>query len=226
MAGLLFLSVLTSNVLAHNTELAEQFTVSSIDTVINALNNSSFLMIAGIFTALCVCDDYEQQTIKNIYSKGYSREQVYLSKLISVWIGTTIMFALVIICAFLFGITYFGTIDFSDLHFAKILAVQYIVCMANIALYFLVSSLLRKNGSSIAATIVAPMIINMILGVFDSFLKLQDFSLTNIWVSSFMGDISTLSVSGERLTICLAGSLIYIVIFSAAGILSHKKIEL
>ncbi len=51
-------------------------------------------MFAGIVTALLVCDDYEQQTIKNIYARGYSRSQVYFSKLISVFLAVTVMFAL------------------------------------------------------------------------------------------------------------------------------------
>lgn len=223
MIGLLFLSVLTANALAGS---APEFSASSMDMVLNALNNSSFLMIAGIFTALFVCDDYEQQTIKNIYARGYSRKQVYLSKLISIWTGTTIMFAVVLLCSFLFGTIYFGADDFGNLSFLGLLAVQYVTCMANMGLCFFVSSLLRKNGSSIAATIVVPMIASMVLGMFDSFMKFKEFSTANLWVSSLIGDLSTLTVSTERLYVCLFASLIYIVIFAVAGIFFHKKIEL
>lgn len=226
IVGLLFLSVKTAEVLTQNPEIANQFSASGIDIVLGALNSSSFLMIAGIFVALCVCDDYEQQTVKNIYARGYSRKQVYLSKLISVWIGTTIMFAITTLCAFLFSKSYFEASDFQNIRFVGILAVQYAACMANLGLCFLVSSLLRKNGSSIAATIVAPMIINMLLGMIDSFIKFENFSLTNVWLSSFMGDLSKLSVSSERLMICLAASLAYIIVFAFIGIFSHRKIEL
>lgn len=222
MAGLLFLSVLTTNVLAQS----PAFTATSIDTVTGALNSSSFLLIAGIFAALCVCDDYEQQTIKNIYARGYARTQVYLSKLISVWIGTTVMFAVILLCAFLFGTIFFGADDFTAPRFIGILAVQYAACMANIGLCFFVSSLLRKNGSSIAATIVAPMIVNMLLGMLDSFMKFKRFSTASVWISSFMGELSTISVSSERLAVCLIASLAYIAIFAAAGTFIHKKIAL
>lgn len=226
MIGLLFLSVLTANAIRQNPEFAEQFTASGMETAAEAINNSSFLLIAGIFVALCVCDDYEQQTIKNIYARGYSRKHVYLAKLIAVWIETSIMFAFILICAFLLGNVYFGSSDFSLFRFIYILAVQYAVCMANMALCFLVSALLRKNGSSIAAAIMVPMIANMLLGMLDSFIKIKNFSLTDVWVSSFIQDLSTLSVNNERLTFCLIGSLIYIVLFTIIGIGFHKKIEL
>lgn len=228
MIGLLFLSVLTANALltGNHAALAGTFAASGMDTAINAVNNSSFLMIAGIFVAIFVCDDYEQQTIKNIYARGYSRKQVYLSKLLAVWIGTTVMFVIVLLFAFICGTAYFGTGAFAGLRVIRILAVQYAACMANMSLCFLVSSLLRKNGSSIAATIVAPMLVNMLLGMLDSFMKLKEFSVTSVWVSSFMGDLSSLSVSSGRVSVCLIASLFYMAVFAVAGIASHKKIEL
>lgn len=227
MIGLLLLSVLTVNALSEDDlEISGQFGSSVIDVMVNAVNNSSFILIAGIFVVLLVCDDYEQQTIKNIYAKGYSRKQVYLSKLISVYIAATIMFIMVMISAFALGSYYFGIGAIDVFKFICVIAVQYLVCMANVGLSFLLSSLLRKNGSSIAATIIVPMIVNMLLGVLDSFIKLEKFSTSSLWISSFTGDLSTLTVGRERLEVCFAASLIYILIFAASGIYFHKKLEL
>ena len=47
----------------------------------NLLNNT--LVISGITISLIVCEDFTGDTIKNIYSKGYSRTQVYFAKLVS-----------------------------------------------------------------------------------------------------------------------------------------------
>lgn len=227
MAGLLLLSILTENALTDiNAEFNIQHTSSNINTALNALSNSSFFIIAGIFTALLVCDDYEQQTIKNIYTRGYSRTQVYLAKLISVWACTTVMFIIVLLCSIIFGTIYFGMGELGNLNFITVIAVQYIVSMANIGMCFFVSALLRKTGSSIAASIVVPMIVNMLLGMLDSFIKLKNFTASSLWISSFMSDLSNLTVSCERLTVCIILSLVYIVIFTFAGISLHKRIEL
>lgn len=78
MVALLFLSAMTTNALVNGSpEYAAQFKGSGLDSMIGALGNCSFLLIAGIFTALTVCEDYEQQTVKNIFSRGYSRGSVY-----------------------------------------------------------------------------------------------------------------------------------------------------
>lgn len=222
MAGLLFLSVSNANELSKSSETA----ATAADIMVNALNSSSFFLIGGIYIVLLVCDDYEQQTIKNIYARGYSRKQVYLSKLISSWTAVTIMFIIVMLCAFAFGQSYFKAGDIGSPHFIGILASQYAACMANMCLCFLVSAILRKNGSSIAAAIVAPMLVNMLLNFIDSHIKFKNFTTTELWISSFLSELSNLNVTNERLMICLIASLIYIPFFTLIGIFFHKRIEL
>lgn len=224
MIGLLFLSVLTTH--AWTASSQQEATVSGIDILLNALNSSSFLLITGIFVALTVCEDYEQQTIKNIYARGYSRKQVYGSKLLLTWVSTTVMFLLVLLAAIVFGAAYFELRIPDPAAVVRILGVQYVVCMANLCLSFLVSSALRKNGSAIAAVIVAPMLINMLLGMLDSFFKPEHGSATGIWLSSFLGDLSMQTVSTERLTVCLIASLLYILLFALLGARFSKQTEL
>lgn len=227
MIILLFLSAVTLKVLSEaDAGPAARQSEAGISFVITAISNCSFLMIAGIFAALFICDDYEQQTIKNFYSRGYTKTQVYFSKFISVCLAVSIMFVLVLFSAFLFGKAYFGIGSVDGTDFMTVLLGQYIACMANISLFSALSFILRKNGSSIAAVIVAPMLVNMILGMADSFLKLKDTSLTNLWISSFMNDLSALAVEHSRLIICSAASIAYIIVFIAAGLFLHKKIEL
>ena len=226
MVALLFLSAITTKALVNGSpEYAAQFKGSGIDSMIGALGNCSFLLIAGIFTALTVCEDYEQQTVKNIFSRGYSRRSVYTAKLMTVWIATSVMFLIAEVAALISGNLYFGIGETESLRFLTVLGVQYVVAMANVAMFFAISSVLRKNGSSIAATIVAPMLVNVVLSFADSLLKLRDVSLTNYWLSSFLGDL-TLSVESGRMTVCLVASLIYIPVFVFAGIRINRKIEL
>ncbi len=226
MVALLFLSAMTTNALMNGSpEFAAQFSGSGIDSMIGALGNCSFLLIAGIFTALTVCEDYEQQTVKNIFSRGYSRGSAYTAKLMTVWIATSVMFLIAELAALISGSLYFGIGEVESLRFLAILGVQYVVAMANVALFFAFSSTFRKNGSSIAATIVAPMLVNVMLSLADSLLKLKDVSLTSYWLSSFLGDL-TLSVGLERMTVCLVASLIYIPVFVFVGMKVNRDIEL
>lgn len=226
MVVLLFLSTMTSKALCNaSAEFAAQYNGSGIAAMISAISNCSFLLIAGIFVALFVCDDYEQQIIKNIYSKGYSRSQVYGSKFISSMIAVTIMFIVVMCSAFLFGTIYFGLGESEGTNIFGILAVQYVNCMANISLYFAISCVLRKTGSSVAGIFVAPLLVNMILGLVDSFLNLEKVTLASIWVSSFISDLSVLTIEHNRFMVALFASFIYIPLFVAIGLYFHKKLE-
>ena len=225
MIALLFLSSLTTNIFANaNPDYAVQTHNSGIDSMISALGSCSFLLIAGIFTALTVCEDYEQQTIKNIFSRGYSRKRFYSAKVLIVWLATSIMFLLAQAAAFTFGSLYFGIGEADHYRFLAIIGVQYVVAMANIAFYIAISSILRKTGASIAAIIVAPIVVNVVLTLGDSILKLKEVSLTNYWLSSFLGTL-TQSVSSDRLLVCLAASLAYILLFLLGGMMLNQKLE-
>lgn len=227
MIALIFLSILTANALTNaSPEIAAEFKGSGIESLIGGMNNSSFTLIASIFAILFVCEDFDQQTVKNIYARGYSRKSVYLSKMISVFVSTTVMFIIVEITALAFGTVYFGFGEPGNFKFLAVLGTQYIVTMANIALAFAIASVLRKNGSSISGIILVPMLVGVVCGLADSFLKIEDFTLTSLWLSNFMTDVSTLAVSAERMLVCLVGSMIYIPIFLIAGLHFNKKVEI
>ena len=227
MIALLLLSFLTTHALIKSApDLESSLASPGVHSALNSLGNSSFLLIAGIFTALNVCEDYEQQTVKNIFSRGYSRKNLYFAKAVTVWIGTSIMFAVVQITAFVLGTAYFGVGDTGNFRFLLLIAVQYITAMANISLFFALSSVFRKNGSSIAATIVAPMLISMVLSLLDSFRKSDRFSFSDFWLSSFLSDLSSPTVSGSRLAVCLSVSLLYLIVFLVPGLQSCKKSDL
>ena len=79
-----------------------------LDTAMNmvylALNNG-FTVFLGIFIALFICQDYNQQTIKNIYARGYGRNAVFFSKyLISLFV--TVLMALIYLVFIFFYIIF------------------------------------------------------------------------------------------------------------------------
>lgn len=221
MVSLLLLSGVTTKAL-----FGASASMTVADIMLNAAGNSSFLMIAGIFAALHICEDYEQQTIKNIYARGYTRNSVYFSKLISAWLSTTCMFLIVMLTSFAFGNIYFttGSADVGKL--TGVLVVQYLVCMANISMFLALSTVFRKNGSSIAATIVFPMLVNMVLALLDSYLKLEKIHLADYWISSLANGLSTLTMSKGKMVQYSVLAVIYCIIFIAFGRYFSKKEQL
>lgn len=198
----------------------------ALDFVISAITQSQFLLISGIFISIIVCDDFEQQTIKSIISKGYSRTKVYYSKLFIVWFAETIMFLLVVIASILIGGILFKFDGIFKGQLFTCMLSQYIAVLANIILYFALSSTIKKTGSSIAAVIFVPQIIDLLLRLADTFIKNKKIMFSEYWLSSFTQQLASLEVESKVLITCLVGSLIYILVFIALGHLLNKKYEI
>ena len=52
---------------------------------------SSLTTILAIFLSIFVTEDYTSDTIKNVYSKGHSRDRVFFAKCISAFAASIIM---------------------------------------------------------------------------------------------------------------------------------------
>ncbi len=73
MLGMSFIGLLLNKALASNPDFNIVLPTAS-SALLSAVSSSSFTMVCGIFIALFVCTDYDQQTIKNVYSRGFSRK--------------------------------------------------------------------------------------------------------------------------------------------------------
>ena len=209
---------------AVETEGGETLPKTFSGFLLGFLSASNFSLIAAVFVSIVVCTDYEGQIIKNIYARGYSRENYYLSKLIYVFTVTTVMFLAAFTVSALFGAVFFGTSGIDGKCFLLI-AIQYLASMAEVALYFAISSMIKKLGGAIAICIFAPMLVSLLLGLGDTALKLEDFKITNAWLSSFTSDLANSTVGTGRIVACAVLSVVYAVLFIAAGFAFNRKTE-
>ena len=216
-----FLSLMLQKQLSALSGSADGLSVTSV--LLSAIDSSGFTMICGIFIALFTCADYTEQTIKNIYSHGFSKTKVCFSKFITVVTATLVMFAATIIFSFACGNAMFGRGD--DGNCAGLLFGQLLMCIAHSAFVFAISIAVKKGGVSIACAILGPSLVGILLSFIDASVKSDGFSLAKYWLSYFSGDLSTLSTSAERLTICSIFCIIYTVMFTLIACLINKKQE-
>ena len=226
MLGLAFLNTLTAKaVLSTIPELLGGMYGSGIQSLMTGMSDSSFTIVASIFVALFVCQDYSQQTVKNIYARGYSRISVYISKMIATFVAATVMFVVVEAAAFGFGSMFFGVGEVENFRFLGIIGAQYVVMMANMALAFAVSAILRKNGGAIPIIIVAPIVVTILLGLADALIKSETLSLADYYINSFLNSLMSLNVTNERMIECIIGALIYIPVLLVGGMFINKRVE-
>lgn len=192
--------------------------------LLSAVSSSSFTVICGIFIALFVCTDYDQQTIKNVYSRGFSRDNVYFAKFIVCALSTVVMFAVTLIFNYIAGKAMFEG-EAESGNYVGLIAGQIINCLAYASFVFAISIVVKKVGVSIALAILGPSLIGTVISLVDSVLKIENFKIGSYWLDGFMDDLTSLATDNTRLIVCIVISLVYAAVFILAGYFISKKQE-
>ena len=218
------LGIMITKSLAENNPELITGNLSGLDSLLTAITSANFFMISGIFVALMVCNDYDNQTIKNIYSRGFSKVKVYFAKLIVSMCAVVVMFALTLGVSYISGNSAFGN-NVAEGNYVGLLLGQIVLVLAYSTFVFAISSIFRKVGTSIALAILGPSLINTVLSLLDSMLKTDKFKLSSYWLDSFTTDLTALTTSTTRLIICAVICAVYTVIFISVGLYFSKKQE-
>ncbi|MCD8120331.1 MAG: ABC transporter permease [Lachnospiraceae bacterium] len=217
------LSLLTTKSLWENAGEVLGDVPGATDLAVAALSSCSFTLILAIFTALFVSEDSSEGTIKNIYSKGYARAQVFLSKLIAVSVYCIVMAVICIAIFFVGGKALFpgdGALDLSGL---TSLIPQLILMLAYTFLYTLIASVSKKSGDAIAGCIVVPMLASLALSIADTFLNMEAFSFSSCWLDNLYSAVNTTAITGSNFIAGVIGGLLYMVVLYIAGIYVCNK---
>lgn len=65
---------------------------AGMDIAKNTLNFCQMTLLLGILTPMFVCADWDQDTLKNIYAKGYGRGMVCFAQFAAMLAAATILF--------------------------------------------------------------------------------------------------------------------------------------
>ena len=217
-----FLSAAIMKLAAENTEDASYRLPAAADLLRSSLQGANATLIAGIFTALFVCADHSYDTLKNIYAKGYTRTSVYFSKLTAVLASAALFCAVTWCGGFACGKWLLDGGGFGAELFGA-LAAQLLVVFGYTALFFALATVIQKTGGSIAACIVGPMLFSLLFTAVDTVINSQTFDLSDYWLDSLFAGLAQTGAAGETLLTAVLLSALYAVIFTAAGVLFHRK---
>ena len=192
--------------------------------LLTTIDNSNFILISSIFIAIFVCEDFSSGTIKNIYARGFSKTQVFISKLIVVVVAALIMFGLNLLFSLLVGLIFYGANSF-DVKCIWILLSQIPLVLANTTLAFAISIVSKKIGPAIAISILGVMIISLLFTMVDAVLAIENFNISELWIEGMMTKLgSTAATTGEILS-TLACNIAYIILFIIISFNINKKQE-
>lgn len=212
----LFLEILINKLIYMNDNAQIPTTINILKT---SLATTNLTLILAIFIAINVTEDYTEQTIKNIYGKGYSRESVYLTKYIIIILYTLINVIIIYLSSLLIGNIFFelGNIDNLIINLIS----PAIIILVYSSLSYLIAVSFKKTGPAIACSILIPLIISLLVNTLDSVLKLENIKLANYWLDSFLTNINNNNNNSNISIIIMA--IIYTFIFFVSGLIINKK---
>lgn len=226
---LIFLSALMTKALFDNIEDITAPVPTALDMLETALSGGNITLIIGIFVALFSSEDYTDGTLKNIYAKGYSRQKMYFSKLLAVFFFSFIACIISYAASFAAGMMFFEIGSGFDVHTLIVLIAQTLfVILGYTSLFFTISILFKKTGSSIAGCIVAPIVASLVFNMVDSFLNISNFKLADYWIDGLFNNITqtAASVTNENIIIALLMAIAYAAAFYVIGTNICKKQQL
>lgn len=190
--------------------------------LLNVVSNSEFVIVNGIFIALLVCNDFVGETIKNIYARGFSKSKVLFSKLICTLVATTVQFLCVVVFGAIFGAIFFESGVISGKGVLLIFA-QWLTCLSLASFAFALSYTFKRTGVAIALSILAAMVIELILLLITTLMKLETVNLVDYWVSGFLTLLSNSFAETKTIVICIVLSIVYGAAFIAAAWFIDRK---
>ena len=201
---------------AYTTELmtaksgVEDPSLSGISYLMEAISGSALSAVLAVFIPLFICEDYASGTIRNIITRGFSRLEIFIAKLIAVLAATVLMTVVCLAAAYIVGTAFWGAGEPSlGSEQIKILLCQLAVIAAYATMFFAISSMLQKVGGSIAICLILPMAAVILLSLADAALAEREIELSGYWIENLGRSLASVEAEAEDIKKALIGAGCY-----------------
>lgn len=215
------LTVKSSETISINSNISPTDISKIVDnmTVVEAstqvFNDEGLLTLVAIFASLLVGLDFSSGAMKNIASKGISRNKIYLSKLLTTFLGTFIIMTFTLISVILCSLIVFEVGDFNT----QILLDSIVNISKQTLLYFGITSvfiaiayIFKNNVLSIICSVCVILVLPSIVAMLDSNFFILPYCIPTILKYSINPVVNPFLLS-----------IIYIVISTIIGCTLFKK---
>ena len=183
-AVIVFLALLSVNTLNNLLPEDQRVLGDALYGIKQAFGMSLFTVLAAIVVSVFITEEYAQETIKNVYGKGYGKNAVFWVTYLTSLSAVVVFFLFDLLVGFLSGLLFFGRMGTAGENYALSVLGLFLIVLAYHSLFFAISISLRKPAPAIAASIAGPLVLSAIVLLFDSFaLKNASFKLADIWLS-------------------------------------------
>ena len=221
-SSLIIIGILASNFLNEMAKKAEEsdvlLGVTAFDSFMGYVVGGNLGLLLAITISIYFGAEASDGTIKNIISKGYTRGEFFVSKVIGVVLMTLVFIITGLIFNYLMCLIM--SIDLGTFDLAKFGCVSLCV-IAEAVMFSSLSFIIFKTGANIVANICIPMLFPLALTLMDVLLK-WDVAISNFWIENTF----RLFTDSSKFLFMVIVSICYIVVFSVLGITLTKRKEI
>lgn len=183
-------------------------------------------ILMSVLIGAMVASEYSSGTIKNMLAYGKKREHYYISKLLAIGVGLTVILGIMValatvVCTFMFG---WGQPFSNDqlIHILKVFCAAVIVGISVSSLLMLLATLVKSNGTTIGIGIVVlvllPTIVSFLYGKYNWFDKIYEVTTAYNWTVA-----TSIRATNDGILKSIVVSLVTILIATASGMMIFKK---
>lgn len=198
---------------------------TGLSRMLSILSNIYIFVIFGAFTAVYVCGDFGNATIKNIFTKGYSRTEVYFAKYIVCLIVSVAYALIAYLAAFILGSIFWSSGKNWEPKVILLLIIQLLAVAAFNAFFCFIAAWMKRVGSALALSIAIPIGLPLILSVIDLIINNENIQISKYWLGGAVRLVDNVSAPAGDIVLSCVLSLFYLAVFTVLGWLFARKRE-
>lgn len=198
---------------------------------IGAFSSGDVHLFIAIFTAIFITAEFAHGTMKNVVSKGYSRIQIYLSKVITMAVATLVMILIMFVVGTLAATIVTGS--FGDItgtlaiQMLKVVGIELLLHTTLTAIFVMTAMTIRNNGGVIAVNIIGIVSLSSLIYLALELLFKNKFEFSKY---SLLKNIAfynvNLTAAGEDFLRSALVAIVFFVIITVVGVFTFKKSDI
>lgn len=208
---------------ATTEDFMEEFdTISGFGNMDDMYNGNFLQILMAIFTTIFITIEFSTGSIKQIASKKYSREAIYLSKLIVCTIGGIIIVFVIGISSFLANSIFFKVGEVPTgfaTNFAHFLLASIVVVVAVNGIFQLIAFVCKSNGLAITINLLFMSMGSNLVTLLGAILKKN---INRFWINNMSSEIVNVTVVSENYWLYIFILLGIAITTTVAGIVIFK----
>lgn len=190
------------------------------------LNMPILALIAAVFVSIFISGEFHFGTMKNYISKGFNRDRIFLAKLATCASAVSILYAVFVPVILIAGTIFLGFDPhgvFDPAQFAGTVVVSWLLFMAYVAVFTVVSFNIQSSGAAIAVNICLVSIFPTILHALDFVFGKTGFKISSLWLPHFLSDVTSYPIQFGAVPAGIAAAVIYLLLSYFGGTYLFRK---